>query len=212
MDGDEQIIETLKAAREAAGLSQRALASRVGLPQSYISKIEGGGVDIRLGSLIELARVLGLEVKLVPRKAVPAVDSIIRQTAPTVAHDQQARVREALSKAVAVADRLADFDRLQTLPQIRDAAHLLQHVPVPPEDLEAIRKALEALRPLDHFSLDTATAEEIEAVLESPKVRRGLKDAARTLQTVRNRAAHHPAHVSERPRPAYQLDEEDDDG
>lgn len=80
MAGTEQIVETLKAAREARGLTQRALASRVGLPQSHISKIESGGVDIRLGSLIELARVLELELELVPRKAVPAVESIIRQT------------------------------------------------------------------------------------------------------------------------------------
>ena len=34
-----------KAAREASGLSQRALSDLVGVPQSHISKIEKGGVD-----------------------------------------------------------------------------------------------------------------------------------------------------------------------
>ena len=50
------IIDTLKSARTAKGLSQRALSERTGVPQSHISKIEGGGTDIRLSSLTELAR------------------------------------------------------------------------------------------------------------------------------------------------------------
>ena len=44
----EYITETLKAAREAKGLSQRDLSSRAGVPQSHISKIESGVVDLRL--------------------------------------------------------------------------------------------------------------------------------------------------------------------
>jgi len=72
------IAKKLKAERKAQGLSQRALSKLVGVPQSHISKIENGMVDLRLSSLIELARVLGLELTLVPRKALPAVQSIIR--------------------------------------------------------------------------------------------------------------------------------------
>lgn len=79
---NEEIIGALKKAREAKGLSQRELGSRTGVPQSHISKIENGGADIRLSSLIEIARALDLELKLIPRKAVPAVDSIVRGTAP----------------------------------------------------------------------------------------------------------------------------------
>ena len=212
MAGAKQIVEALKAAREARGLSQRALASRVGLPQSHISKIESGGVDIRLGSLIELARVLGLELELVPRKALPAVESIVRQTAPSVERDQQARVRQGLAKAAALADRLMNFDRSQAFYQIRDTVQLLRHVPIPAEDLLAIRKVLQALSPLESLSLETNEAEEIEFVLESPKVRQQLKNAARTLQTLRNRAAHQPEAGQKRPRPAYDLREEDENG
>ena len=78
----ENIIGSLKSARDAKGLSQRALSKRIGVRQSHISKIENGGTDIRLSSLIELARALDLEVKLVPRKAVAAVDSVVRRVAP----------------------------------------------------------------------------------------------------------------------------------
>lgn len=74
----EQIAAALKTAREAKGLSQRALSKLAGVPQSHISKIENGAVDLRLSSLVEITRALGLEVTLVPRKAVPAVQSIVR--------------------------------------------------------------------------------------------------------------------------------------
>jgi predicted transcriptional regulator len=52
----EQMVKELKAAREAKGLSQRALSELVGVPQSHISKIERGGVDLRLSSFVEIAR------------------------------------------------------------------------------------------------------------------------------------------------------------
>ena len=71
------VITTLKHTREASGLSQRALSTLTGVPQSHISKIENGSADIRLSSLIELSRALDLELRLVPRKAVAAVDSIV---------------------------------------------------------------------------------------------------------------------------------------
>lgn len=74
----DHIIDTLKTAREAEGLSQRDLSVRSRVPQSHISKIENGAVDLRTSSLVELARVLDLELVLVPRRAVPAVRSIVR--------------------------------------------------------------------------------------------------------------------------------------
>lgn len=83
--GSEAVLATLKDARVAKGLSQRDLSARTGMPQSHISKIESGGTDIRLSSLIELVRVLDLELKLVPRRAVPAVETVIRSMIPPAA-------------------------------------------------------------------------------------------------------------------------------
>lgn len=72
------IAEELKAARKTKKLSQQDLAQKVCVPQSHISKIESGKVDLKTSSLIELARALELEVMLVPRALVPALDSMKR--------------------------------------------------------------------------------------------------------------------------------------
>lgn len=76
----EQILESLREARARKGFSQRELSSRSGVPQSHISKIESGGVDLRVSSLIALARVLDLELFVAPKKSVPAIKSIIRSS------------------------------------------------------------------------------------------------------------------------------------
>ena len=71
------IAQALRVARTRKGVSQRALSALTGVPQGHISKIESGAVDIRLSSLIELARALDLEPMLVPRILIPAVRTII---------------------------------------------------------------------------------------------------------------------------------------
>lgn len=85
-----QTAEALKAARLAKGLSQRELSARTGLTQAHISRIENAAVDVRLPNLIELARVLDLEMMLVPRPLAPAVRDIIRSR-PSVDHRPAAR-------------------------------------------------------------------------------------------------------------------------
>lgn len=74
------IISKLKKTRKALGISQAELGARIGVPQSHISKIESGNTDIQLSSLVQLARALDFELQLVPKKALPAVQSIIRST------------------------------------------------------------------------------------------------------------------------------------
>jgi len=71
------IAQQLKKSRENMGLSQRKLSTRSGVPQSHISKIESGNVDLRLSSLVAISRVLELELTLIPRKYLSAVNSIV---------------------------------------------------------------------------------------------------------------------------------------
>ena len=71
-------VEQLKLTRKQKGLTQAEFGKKVGLPQSYISKVESGSIDIRLSSVLEMARALELEPMLVPRQLVPAVQSLTR--------------------------------------------------------------------------------------------------------------------------------------
>lgn len=75
-------VNALVAARRGAGLNQKALAAKIGADQSYVSKVERGAVDPQASTLIELARALGLELMLVPRQLVPAVQALQRGIAP----------------------------------------------------------------------------------------------------------------------------------
>jgi len=68
----------IKAARQKKGLSQRELSAKVGMPQSHISKIEKGLVDLQTSSLIEIARALDLELVLVSRTHLSAVQALQR--------------------------------------------------------------------------------------------------------------------------------------
>jgi HTH-type transcriptional regulator/antitoxin HipB len=72
----QEIAAQIRRAREKRGLTQRALSAKVGIPQSHISKIEQGQVDLQISTLIEIARTLELEVVLVSRSYVSAVEAI----------------------------------------------------------------------------------------------------------------------------------------
>jgi HTH-type transcriptional regulator/antitoxin HipB len=66
----------VRVAREAKGLTQADVGSRIGQPQSAVSRIEGGG-DLRVSTLLEMARVLEMEPMLIPKHLVPAVQALV---------------------------------------------------------------------------------------------------------------------------------------
>lgn len=75
----QHIGKALKKARETKSLSQRELSQKTGIPQSHISKIENGTIDLQISSLIELSRMLDLEPMLVPRELVVNVIGLMRK-------------------------------------------------------------------------------------------------------------------------------------
>jgi transcriptional regulator with XRE-family HTH domain len=68
----------IKEARVKRGWGQRELGAHVGLPQPHISAIESGDIVPRFDTLLEIVRVLDLDLLLVPRSLVPAVQSLVR--------------------------------------------------------------------------------------------------------------------------------------
>lgn len=199
----EQIAETLKAARERKGLSQRALSQMAGVPQGHISKIENNAVDLRVSSLVELARALDLELVLVPRKAVSAVRSIVRSTAPAVSNVDESRLTakelKKLQDSLVNLANLAETDVIaRELLQLQQQARELHNFVLSRSDLEVVRKARQ----------DAVIFLKGSGSLDA--VRRSLVG----IQRLRNELAQRSAKESppETVRPAYCLDEEDDHG
>lgn len=188
----EEILQAIRTLREAAGLSQRDLSARIGVPQSHISKIEGGGTDLRLSSLIELARALDHEVVLVPRKALPAVEAIVESVSSIGADDARLRA-SVLKRAQAAVSKLG---RLH--PNARD--------------LEAITQTLRELGNLrlarTEFDMIRRITDRLAKLPTGPHALTVIQSASKQLRDLRNRGGHT---IPQAPRPAYQLDEEDED-
>ena len=179
------IANELKAAREAKGLSQRALGKLAGIPQNHISKIENGFVDLRLSSLIELTRVLGLELALIPRKALPAIKSIVRgsvrKSNKNLGNDlstikELKKIQNTVSKLTKHHPSIKEFAQIQR--QIND----IQHFKIPKTDFEAIQEVSKALQTI---KFDTSHITSIRKILsEFQSVRNTLAHAAIDLPAV----------------------------
>jgi transcriptional regulator with XRE-family HTH domain len=192
------IANQLKAAREAKGISQRDLSKLAGIPQSHISKIENGSVDLRLSSLIELARALGLELMLVPHKTLPAIRSIARGSfnhpKSKISNDQATikelkRIQNTVSQITEENSTIKEFAQIQR--QIRD----IQNFKVSKTALETIQDASKALQA---HKFDTSNLGSIHKILsEFQSVRNALAQSSITLPEIENI------------RSAYSLDDDD---
>jgi len=179
------IANKLKAEREARGLSQRALSKLAGIPQSHISKIENGTVDLRLSSLIELARILGLELTLVPRKALPAVKSIVRSTtrpSKEIPGNTPSTMKELKRIQNTITGFTKDHPSIKELAQIQRQFKDIQHFKIPESELEAIQGVSKALQSIE---IDTSHIESIrKALSEFQNVRNTLAHASIDLPAI----------------------------
>ena len=69
-----RLIDLLVAAREKAGLTQQQLADRLGRPQSFVAKYEGGERRIDVVEFIAISRALELD----PARAVREIAAAYR--------------------------------------------------------------------------------------------------------------------------------------
>lgn len=74
--GETSVGRILAAARERLGLSQGELARRLAVSGANLSRIEHGA-DLRVSTLVDIARALQLEPMLVPKENVPSVRALL---------------------------------------------------------------------------------------------------------------------------------------
>lgn len=68
----------LSRARQERRIQQGELARRLRMSAANLSRIEHGA-DFRVSTLLDLARELGLEPLLVPKRLVPVVESLLSE-------------------------------------------------------------------------------------------------------------------------------------
>lgn len=191
----EKLAATLKAARAKKGLSQRALSARAGVPQSHISKIESGAVNLTVSSLTAIANALDLELALVPRKAAPAVRTITRSV-----NDVPKATPEARKEIARLAKQLEHIQSLQI------------DSPV----FENLQRQFREMRQFENLIRNTDTLrsirEALKAVEDAGSVA-ALQEASKQMNSFRNTLAHSMADEDRArlPRPAYRLDGDDDE-
>jgi transcriptional regulator with XRE-family HTH domain len=76
------LSEILRDTRLKRLLTQHQLAGKLGLRQRQISDLERSTTDPRLSTIQNVARALDLEVMLVPRQLITAVQGLLRGGAP----------------------------------------------------------------------------------------------------------------------------------
>ena len=194
----EHIASALRAVRESKGLSQRELSAKSGVPQGHISKIENGAVDLRVSSLVALARVLDLELALVPRRSVSAVKSIVRRSAQSAPTDGQT-ARQARKELARLQNAISHLPT-ELLPkneqeQFQRQARELRHFRLSRSDIETIRNASRAAK----------------ALMNDPENLNPVRHSLSQLRELRNALAHGRGNGNEIDpvRPAYSLDEDD---
>jgi transcriptional regulator with XRE-family HTH domain len=186
----EELIREVQGQRRKAAMSQRALADRSGLTQAHISQIETGRLEPGLSSFIQMARALDLEVVLVPKKLLPAVEGVLGSAAAEFSpEDGQSGLFAKGERLIAKQKKLHGSSA--ALDRIAEYLRLLRQIRLSKADLALVADVIETLRRYQ----------------DSPQSRPQLENLAGVLQSLRNRTAH----PLETPRPAYALDEDDDD-
>jgi predicted transcriptional regulator len=82
----------LRHARRRAGLSQRALAVRAGVPQPAVARIEAGAISPRVSTLLGLLMAAGSTLEVAPRLGAGVDRTLIRAT---LARSPEDRIRAA---------------------------------------------------------------------------------------------------------------------
>ncbi len=187
----------LRKARIDTGLSQRELSTKSGVSQAQISKFENGAVDLRLSSLVALFRALGLELELVPKKAVPAVQSIVRSTTlrTTIDPEQLASAQLALDH---VLQELAKQDqRSKEFERLKEHANFFKKVHIPTGQIISFKRWAKYLERLQKNPIDS------ESLARLMKRTEKLRSQLEHMEALPNQRL--------RPRPVYSLNDEDGD-
>ena len=208
---NDQILKSLREARQRKGFSQRELSAKSGVPQSHISKIESGAVDLRVSSLIALARVLDLELELVPKKTVLAVKSIVRSSTSADVANMQKQVQREVERYKKTIASMPEIPSLESsdLEKLRKAVLDIERLK---PDSSALKSIVSSRKAIENAMRQSPVNQLKEAMEQSLGAQQALKKAVRQMSSLRNSLAHsNPVADIVEAKPAYSLDGGDDE-
>jgi transcriptional regulator with XRE-family HTH domain len=184
--------DDLRRARAAKGWSQRELSAKAGMTQAHLSNIERGSVDLRLSTLIELSRLLDLEVVLAPRNALTAIQALVREAQ---ARSEFKTVRAATTALNEVVRQLGvDYPRDPTVDQLADLSR----------EIYAMTAAVHTRHAMGEL---TQAIEDLQDAARRGRAPSQLRRHLDRLRDLRNALAHGRPEAE---RPAYSLDDDDE--
>lgn len=198
---NDRILSALREARRRKGLSQRALSAKSGVPQSHISRIEKGDVDLRVSSLIALARALDLELELVPKKSVPAIKSLVRSTTKADLKNAQEQIESHRSTLKSMAE--TPVLTPETLERIERMMRSVENIKIDPSVLKAVQSA----KKLMEDALKSVPSHHSKVEMD-PHVKKSIEKAARLMG--KNSSMVLRGDLSGSSSPAYSLDDDDE--
>lgn len=80
------LVTTLAQARKQLHITQAELATQAGLSRMTVQRLESNGLDPRLSTLHEMARVLGYELLAIPQQLSAEVHAVLQRHAPAHTH------------------------------------------------------------------------------------------------------------------------------
>ena len=162
-------------------------------------------MDLHLSSLIELARALSLELKLVPRKTLPAIEGVVRSHRET---SHESRALTTIAETNRFAERVREsYPSVTAVNELQDALRNIQAIRFNPETIKAIQDALQPVAHLKKHLQDLGWA--IEQQGGEKKLAQQIEESTRALQHVRNLQVH-AIDTKNTPRlPAYRLEEDE---
>lgn len=201
----EYLVKSIKSAREQKGLSQRALGKKVGLPQSHLSKIENGEVDLKVSSLVEISRALELELILVPTRDLPAVKGLEQSW------DSQIRRKDYLNDINKIMLEIRKFqgkvDESELLKNLYQTLSDLQTLDLKTFQEVKLKKELEKLQSELHEVKNNQ--EKFKEYLSNKSIE-NISDNLFKLKSFRNSIVHGQDSDDQKPLRAYRLEEEED--
>ena len=162
----EHLSTAIQKARVQMGLSQRDLSTMSGLSQAQISKFENGMIDLRLSSLVALFRAVELEIELVPRMCLPAVQLIVQGARSQTTIDPKLFSRAQLAFDHVLHGLAKLEQRSKEAEQLREYTNFLSRVRIPAAQTKNFKRWIRHLERLQEMPLNS---EEIEKLLKRTK-------------------------------------------